>query len=55
MTFGPLKFNDDKTIVFHIMIYDIEGHRKHVLESPFTCLDWEYYPAIYGKNLSEIY
>ena len=55
MTFGPLKFNDDKTIVFHIMIYDIVGHRKHVLESPFTCLDWEYFPAIYGKNLSEIY
>lgn len=55
MTFGPLKFNDYKTIVFHIMVYDIVGHRKHVLESPFTCLDWEYFPAIYGKNLSEIY
>ena len=55
LTFGPLKFNDDKTVVFHIMVYDIKGHRKHVLESPFTCLDWEYFPAIYGKNLSEIY
>jgi len=55
MTFGPLKFNSDKTVVFHIMVYDILGHRKHVLESPFTCLDWEYFPAIYGKNLSEIY
>jgi broad specificity phosphatase PhoE len=55
MTFGPLKFNSDKTVVFHIMVYDILGHRKHVLESPFTCLDWEYFSAIYGKNLSEIY
>ena len=55
MTFGPLKFNNDKTVVFHIMVYDIQGHRKHVLESPFTCLDWEFFPAIYGKNLSEIY
>jgi broad specificity phosphatase PhoE len=55
MTFGPLKFNNEKTVVFHIMVYDILGHRKHVLESPFTCLDWEFFPAIYGKNLSEIY
>ena len=55
MTFGPLKFNNDKTVVFHIMVYDIQGHRKHVLESPFTCLDWEFFPAIYGKNLSDIY
>jgi broad specificity phosphatase PhoE len=55
MTFGPLKFNDDKTVVFHIMVYDILGHRKHVLESPFTCLDWEFFSAIFGKNLSEIY
>lgn len=55
MTFGPLKFNIEKTVVFHIMVYDIKGHRKHVLESPFTCLDWEFFPAIYGRNLSEIY
>lgn len=55
LTFGPLKFNNEKTVVFHIMVYDILGHRKHVLESPFTCLDWEFFPAIYGKNLSQIY
>ncbi len=55
MTFGPLKFNDDKVVVFHIMVYDILGHRKHVLESPFTCLDWEFFQAIFGKNLSDIY
>ena len=55
MTFGPLKFNNEKTVIFHIMVYDIVGHRKHVLESPFTCLDWEFFPAVYGKNLSDIY
>jgi broad specificity phosphatase PhoE len=55
MTFGPLKFNNEKTVIFHVMVYDIVGHRKHVLESPFTCLDWEFFPAIYGKNLSDIY
>lgn len=55
MSFGPLKFNDEKTAVFHLMIYDVEGHRKHVIESPFTCLDWEYFPAIYGENLRDIY
>lgn len=54
-TFGPLKFNDENTIVFHLMIYDIEGHRKHVNESPFTCFDWEQYNATFGENLSDIY
>jgi len=55
LSFGPLKFNDEKTAVFHLMIYDVEGHRKHVIESPFTCLDWEYFPAEFGKNLKDIY
>jgi len=54
MSFGPLKFNDEKTAVFHLMIYDVAGHRKHVIESPFTCLDWEYFPATFGKNLKDI-
>ena len=54
-SFGPLKLNDKNTVVFHIMIYDIIGHRKHVIESPFTCLDWEFFDAAYGKNIREIY
>lgn len=37
------------------MIYDVEGHRKHVIESPFTCLDWEFFPAVFGQNLKDIY
>jgi hypothetical protein len=55
MSFGPLKFNEDKIIVFHLMVYDRKSHRKHVIESPFTCFDWEYYDAAYGENLSDIY
>jgi len=55
LSFGPLKFNDKKTAVFHLMIYDVDGHRKHVIESPFTCLDWEFFPAVFGKNLEDIY
>ncbi len=55
MTFGPLKMNDHETIVFHLMVYDVAGHKKHVEESPFTCYDWEKQDAIYGKNLRDIY
>ncbi len=54
-SFGPLKFNTPKTIVIHLMVYDVEGHAKHVIASPFTCYDWELNNAVYGKNLSEIY
>lgn len=54
-TFGPLKFDDPNSLVFHVMIYDIEGHRRHVLESPFTCLDWERRDAFFGSNLRDIY
>ena len=55
MSFGPLKFNNDKTVVFHLMVYDIDGHKNHVLKSPFTCLDWEQNDASYGENLRDIY
>ncbi len=55
MSFGPLKFNEEKIVVFHLMVYDVAGHRKHVIESPFTCLDWECFSATLGKNLGEIY
>ena len=40
-SFGPLKIYDDKLIILHIMIYDIDGHVEHVINSPFTCFDWE--------------
>ena len=54
-TFGPLKFNSKKTIVFHVMIYDIKGHIKHVEDSPFTCYSWEKNEPIYGISLKEVY
>jgi len=54
-TFGPLKFNSEKKVVFHTMVYDVKGHIKHVEESPFTCHSWENFPSISGVSLKEIY
>jgi len=54
-TFGPLKFNNRKNIVFHLMIYDIEGHIDHVEQSPFTCYSWESFNPIQGISLREVY
>ena len=54
-TFGPLKFNNDKYLVFHLMIYTIGMHLKHVIESPFTCYDWERNTSDYGSNLKNIF
>lgn len=54
-TFGPLKFDDPDVVVLHLMVYDIAGHRDHVLASPFTCYDWERSPVVAGRRLSELY
>ena len=54
-TFGPLKLNKEKKIVFHVMIYDVKGHKKHVEESPFTCFSWENFSPIMGYSLKEVY
>ena len=54
-TFGPLKFDKPDLIVIHVMVYDLQGHKQHVLKSPFTCLDWERSKLIYGKSLKQIY
>lgn len=54
-SFGPLKFNSEKTVVFHVMIYDIEGHINHVEESPFTCFSWESFKPITGMSLRDVY
>tara|TARA_Y100000389_G_scaffold203579_1_gene252448 strand:+ start:20517 stop:21926 length:1410 start_codon:yes stop_codon:yes gene_type:complete len=54
-SFGPLKYNSKGTLVLHIMIYDIKSHKQHVIESPFTCLDWLLYKSSYGPNLKELY
>lgn len=54
-TFGPLKFNQENVLVFHVMIYDVNGHRKHVIDSPFTCYEWQQHQSIIGKDLQHIY
>lgn len=54
-TFGPLKFDTAEQVVIHLMIYDVAGHRNHVLKSPFTCLDWERSQLVSGKTLREVY
>tara|TARA_B100000767_G_scaffold275531_1_gene313075 strand:- start:40198 stop:41634 length:1437 start_codon:yes stop_codon:yes gene_type:complete len=54
-TFGPLKLNSKKSIVFHLMIYDVKGHVQHVEESPFTCHSWEQSNPLCGKSLKDIY
>ena len=54
-TFGPLKLkNNDKTIVIHLMIYDIQGHIDHCTKSPFTCFDWQRSMNFSGIKMNEI-
>ena len=54
-TFGPLKFDEEDSIVLHLMIYDVESHKQHVINSPFTCFDWERSNKYVGKKLEEIF
>ena len=54
-TFGPLKFDEKKLVVIHLMIYDIVRHYDHVTFSPFTCFDWERSKTKMGLSLKEIY
>lgn len=54
-TFGPLKFNKEKTVVFHLMIYDIASHIEHCKQSPFTCLDWQTSRYFIKKPMTAFY
>lgn len=54
-TFGPLKFDGPNLVVIHLMVYDLAGHRKHVLSSPFTCFDWERTRVFSGVRLNKIF
>lgn len=54
--FGPVKYNyKSNDIVFHCMFYDIRSHIKHVIESPFTCYDWERTEVNIKKKISKIF
>ena len=52
---GPLKFDEPDLVVIHLMFYDVESHRTHVLSSPFTCFDWERSKIFFGKPIKEIF
>ncbi len=53
-TFGPIKFYEKNSIVFHLMIYDLKSHIEHTIRSPFTCFDWERSKIYKGKSLREL-
>ena len=53
-TFGPLKLDTAGQVIVHLMVYDLAGHRRHVIKSPFTCLDWERSGVFHGKPLASV-
>ena len=53
-TFGPLKVSKKNTLVIHLMIYSLEDHIKHTIESPFTTFDWEKSNQFKKRSLSSI-
>lgn len=53
---GPVKFNLDKNdIVLHVMIYSLNQHIYHTINSPFTCFDWERSKNYIGKSISDCF
>ncbi len=54
-TLGPLKFNEPKLAVLHLMFYSKQAHVDHVINSPFTCLDWQDSAVFRKKSMAEIY
>ena len=54
-SFGPLKFDEPNLAVIHLMVYDLQSHRQHVILSPFTCLDWERSESVVGMRLQQIF
>ena len=41
--------------MLHLMVYTAEGHRDHVLNSPFTCFDWLRSPLWRRAALGDIF
>ena len=54
-SFGPIKFDPKKFLTIHLMIYDVESHIQHTINSPFTCYDWERSKWFKGKKLEDIF
>lgn len=54
-TFGPTKDLNKNVINIHLMVYNIKQHYSHVIQSPFTCLDWELSNYYIGERLVNIF
>jgi len=54
-TLGPLKFNDQRTAVLHLMLYSRQAHVNHVINSPFTCFDWQRSTEFHKQSIGEVY
>ncbi|MGD9713706.1 MAG: histidine phosphatase family protein [Thermomicrobiales bacterium] len=54
-TLGPLKFNEPKLAVLHLMLYSRAAHVDHVINSPFTCLDWQRSVTFCKQSLAQVY
>lgn len=54
-TLGPLKFNEPDLAVLHLMLYSRQAHVEHVVQSPFTCLDWQRSAHVRKQTLAEVY
>jgi hypothetical protein len=54
-TLGPLKFNDERTAVLHLMLYSLPAHVEHVIQSPFTCLDWQRSDVFFKRSMADVY
>lgn len=52
--FGPVKVGSKTALPIHLMIYDINSHKHHVMNSPFTCYDWERSKMFRGISLKKI-
>jgi len=54
-TLGPLKFNEERLAVLHLMLYSPGAHVDHVINSPFTCLDWQQTGKFRKLSLEDCY
>src|SRR5262245_57657232 len=54
-TLGPLKFDSPGIAVLHLMVYTLAGHIDHVVQSPFTCLDWQRTTHFHKRSLADAY
>jgi ribonuclease H / adenosylcobalamin/alpha-ribazole phosphatase len=54
-TLGPLKFNDQRTAVLHLMLYSRQAHVDHVVSSPFTCFDWQRSLEFRKRSMADVY